>query len=206
MATIKNGFLDAFEGKLGPTVGYRWKGRPCMRSYQPYPNDPCTPAQLAHRRLFGTISQLGSYMLRAVQIGFLGTATEQQTTEKDCFVHANKGCVSLDGDEVCVNYRALLLADGPLPTVEFGEPQMEDTTINVQFSANTGQANDYVLLYAYVPSLRYGQLSLPAYRRQEQVITTLPDDWAGLNIHLYGFCWDRKLQCSPSTYLGQFNY
>lgn len=203
MATIKNGFLDAFEGKLGPAVGYRWKGRPCVRSYQPYPHDPCTPAQLAHRRLFGTISRLGSYMLKAVQIGFRGPATEHQTTEKNCFVRTNKGCVSLNGDEVCIDYSALVLADGSLQTVEFGQPQVEGVTVTVPFAADAGQANDYVLLYAYAPSLCRGQLSLPAYRHQEGVAITLPDRWTGLDVHLYGFCWDRNLQCSPSTYLGQ---
>ena len=206
MATIKNGFLDAFEGKLGPAVGYRWKGRPCVRSYQPYPHDPCTPAQLAQRRRFHALSQLASAMLPAVKLGFRGPATEGRTTAYNCFLKDNKQYVSIVDDEVSIDYSALNVSDGPLPTVDFGQPQVDEgLTVSVSYADHSGRPGDYVLLYAFTPSLGQGRLAPPVYRYQGLIVSTLPAHWTGNAVHLYGFCWDRDLSASPSVHIGQID-
>ena len=203
MAKIKNGFLDRFEGKLGPAVGYQWKGRACVRSLQTYIHDPRTAAQVVNRSRFRALSRLASDMLPVVRIGFRGPAREGQTSEYNCFVHSNKQNVSLVDDEVQGDYAALTVAEGPLPTVAFGQPQVgDDLTVSVPFVAESGRPRDYVLLYAYAPALQSGQLALPIYRQQELIVTTLPSAWSGHAVHLHAFCWDRDQQSSPSTYLG----
>lgn len=206
MAKIKNGFLDRFEGKLGPAVGYQWKGRACVRSLQPFPHNPQTPAQQRHRSCFRTLSRLASDMLPVVRIGFRGPAREGQTSEYNCFMRTNNQCVCMVNDEVQVDYAALTVAEGPLPTVAFGQPQVgDDLTVSVPFVAESGRPRDYVLLYAYAPALQSGQLALPVYRQQELIVTTLPSAWRGHTVHLHAFCWDRDQQTSPSTYVGQLN-
>lgn len=203
MAKIKNGFLDHFEGKLGPAVGYQWKGRACVRSLQTYIHDPRTAAQVVNRSRFCALSRLASDMLPVVRIGFRGPAREGQTSEYNCFIRTNKQNVNLVDNEVQVDYTALTVADGPLPTVAFGQPQAEGAlTVRVPFEVGDGCPRDYVLLYAYAPALQSGQLALPVYRLQGLVVATLPAAWAGLEVHLYTFCWDRDQQASPSTYLG----
>lgn len=204
MAKTKKGILDGFEGKLGTVIGYHWKGVECMRAVNPFPHDPKTQSQIKCRGLFRTLSQLGSDMLQAARIGFRGPADEGHTTEYNCFIHANKQCVTSVDGETHIDYTAISIADGPLDEVIFGEPQVDSQLqLNVTFrpKANSN-GDDYVLLYAYTTALRQGALSLPVYRCQRQATLMLPTFWHGQEVHLYGFCWDSDRQASPSQYLG----
>ena len=206
MAKTKNGILDGFEGRLGTVIGYQWKGIECMRAVNSFPHDPKTQAQLNCRSLFRTLSQLGSDMLPAARIGFRGPADAGHTTEYNCFVRANKQCVTLVDGEIQIDYPALRLSDGPLEEVVFGEPHIDDTLhLSVTFSSTpNSHGSDYVLLYTYVPCLRQGFLAQPACRRQHKVESTLPSFWRGHKVQLYGFCWDSDLTASPSKYLGTY--
>lgn len=204
MAKGKHGILDGFNGKLGTVIGYQWKGIECMRSANSYPRDPKTGAQLEQRQLFRTLARLGTEMLQAARIGFRGPADERRTTEYNCFVGSNKQCVAMRDGEVHIDYPALRVAEGGLAGVDFGRPQLDDQLhLSVAYRPEPGSDGaDYVLLYAHVPALHQGLLSLPAWRRQHRADMQLPDGWRGLDVHLYGFCWDSDRQASPSTYLG----
>ena len=204
MAKTKNGILDGFEGKLGTVVGYRWRGIECMRAVNAFPHDPKTQAQMECRGLFRTLSQLGSDMLQAVRIGFRGPAATGHTTEYNCFIRANKQCVSHADDGIQIDYTALSIADGILGKVDFEEPQVDQMQLDVAFHSGIGSCGgDYVLLYAYTPGLRQGLLSTPVYRYQCRATLALPAAWAGHEVHLYGFCWDNDQQASPSSHVGR---
>lgn len=206
MATKRNGQSGGMSGKLGSKIMYSWKGKPCERAYT-IPKDPMTPAQLAHRRLFGTVSSLGAAMRDIVKIGFRSIADERHTTEKNVFVRFNKSCVSLVDDEVRIDYASLKVADGPLKTVDFDEPTTADgRVLRVTFSDHS-HANryNYVIVAAYVPQEHNSMRSEPVFRSSGVVEITLPESWTGLEAHLYGFCWDGASQVSPSCYVGVLN-
>ena len=192
MATRKNAKTDKMSGKLGPKIMYNWKGRYCERTYV-IPKDPMTPAQMAHRLVFGTMSRLGAALKDVLKIGFRNTAIEGKTTEKNVFIRTNKQYISVDDGEVRIDYANLKVADGPLETVEFGEP----TTDADHF--------DYVILAAYLSGKRNCMLSEPVFRSAGMTEITLPESWAGFEAHLYGFCWDGKDKASPSCYVGTLN-
>lgn len=67
---------------------------------------------------------------------------------------------------------------------------------------NTGDGNDYVYFFAYVPSLQQGFLPQLDKRHCGRVCDTLPQWWTGRETHLYGFVWDIELSASDSTYIG----
>lgn len=206
MATRKDGQSDRMSGKLGSKIMYTWKGRDCERAYAK-PKDPMTPAQMAHRLVFGTMSSLGTAMLEVVKIGFRGNAAEGRTTEKNIFVKLNKQCFSIVDDAVSIDYANLKVADGPLAAVDFGEPSTVDgRTIRVAFS-NREHADrfNYVMLAAYLPGKRNCMLSEPVFRSAGEAEITLPESWTGLPAHIYGFCWDGKENASPSSYIGAVN-
>ena len=206
MATRKDGQSDRMSGKLGSKIMYTWKGRDCERAYAK-PKDPMTPAQMAHRLVFGTMSSLGTAMLEVVKIGFRGNAPEGRTTEKNIFVKLNKQCFSIVDDAVSIDYANLKVADGPLAAVDFGEPSTVDgRTIRVAFS-NREHADrfNYVMLAAYLPGKRNCMLSEPVFRSAGEAEITLPESWTGLPAHIYGFCWDGKENASPSSYIGAVN-
>lgn len=201
---MKNGAFGAFEGKLGPVVGYRWKGVPCMRAAQRYVNNPRTAVQQEHRRQFRELSRLGSDMLEVARIGFRGQASERHTTEYNCFLKANRQCVGVEDGGVSISYAGLKVADGVLDGVEFGEPAVgSDGMVSVGFGQDSGDGGDYVLLYAFEPESRQGRLSLPVLRGRQAATVALPAEWRGSGVHLYGFCWDNATTTSPSCYVGR---
>lgn len=206
MARVKDSNTEAYTGKLGPKVGYKWKGRQCFREWTK-PTDPKTPAQLDSRKIFGKASSLGADMLQVVRIGFRGIAAERSTTEKNVFVRLNRQYISIVDSEATVDYTQLKVADGPLAAVDFGEPSTVDgRTIRVAFS-NREHADrfNYVMLVAYLPGKRNCMLSEPVFRSAGEAEITLPESWTGLPAHIYGFCWDGKDNASPSSYIGVVN-
>lgn len=203
MARVKNGALDGFNGKLGPLVGYKWKGRDCVRTWT-VPTDRKSPAQLERRRIFGKMSSLGAAMLPIAKVGLRGVAAENGTTEKNIFVRLNSHCASVVDDEVLIDYSGLAVADGPLEAVDFGEPStIAGRVVRATFTPSASADRFcYVVLAAYLPQARGCMLSEPVYRSTGTVELTLPKAWAGMEAHLYGFCWDGKDSASPSCYVG----
>lgn len=206
MARIKGNNSEGYSGKLGPTVGYKWKGRQCVRALV-VPKDPKTPAQLESRCVFGKASSLGARMLPIVRIGFRGVAAAQGTTEKNIFVRLNRRHISVVDGKAVVDYSRLQVADGPLETVAFGEPVSEDgRTIHAAFSDSSHSNRlHYVMLAAYLPQQRNCMLSEPVFRSTGEAVITLPVSWTGCEAHIYGFCWDGKDEASPSSYIGTVN-
>lgn len=206
MAKLKNGHLDGFSGKLGKTVGYEWKGRKCMRAWVK-PKDPKTSAQLDCRNIFGKASSLGSDLMQVIKIGFRDLAAKQSNTEKNMFVKLNRQHISIVNNELVVDYAHLQVADGPLETVDFGEPEVTgEGKIRVTFS-NSARANrlNYVMLVAYLPEQRNCMLSEPVFRSTRVAEIILPESWVGHEAHIYGFCWDGQDEVSPSSYIGIVN-
>lgn len=206
MATYRDGYLGAFNGKLGPAVAYTWKGRLCLRSHQPRVKDPRTARQQRQRTVFGVTSSLAAAMAEATQIGLRGLAAERQANVLGTFVHLNSRCVSVADGEVTIDYASVRVAAGGLEGVSFGEPQAAaGRRVEVSFTRcgdGAGEPTDYVYLFVYAPSLGQGFLSQPAKRFTGCVADTLPTAWAGLAVLLYGFAWDTDLSASDSAYIG----
>lgn len=206
MAKIEQGALGGFDGKLGPAVGFNWKGRACMRSMPSRYRDSNTRRQRHQRRLFAATTQLASRMLPAAKIGLRGPAADGQMSEMNYFIRLNKPCLTLEEGTVGIDYTRLRLAEGALPAVHFGTPRATDATrIGVDFrddEADGGCATDYVYLYTYAPEEGQGVLSLPTYRSAGHVDLAVPASWTGTELHLYGFAWDRASTASDSRYLG----
>lgn len=193
-------------GKLGGKIMYTWKGRECERAYV-VPKDPKKPDQIAQRSKFGTSSSLGGVLRDVLRIGFKSIAKEGNTTEKNVFVRLNKNCFSLVNDEVVIDYANLKVAEGPLKAVDFDEPTTADgRVLCVTFSDHSHSSRyHYVVLAAYLPQAHRCMLSEPVFRSSSRVEITLPGSWAGMEAHLYGFCWDGSSKVSPSCYVGVLN-
>ena len=146
-------------------------------------------------------------MQDAIEIGLQGMADYRKTSAHNTFVSLNRHCITVEDDMVNIDYPSLKLSDGELPGVAFGEVHSsEHHEISVDYDRAEGECGyntDYVYLYAYVPSLKYGLLSLPSARSAHSVSLALPTSWAGHEAHLYGFVWDHDHEASPSSYIGR---
>ena len=204
------GFMAGFSGRLGNLIGYRWRGRMCVRTMPSHYRDARTPEQLQQRALFKAVVRFAAKARQVLKKGMNAVSLDAQMTESNYFMRVNKRCFALAAgtqNELQVDYENLLLADGPVAPVAFYEPQMlDETTLSVDFEKNplhrAVKWEDLVYLVAYCPELGDFDISAPVYRRSNRLTMSLNPYWVGREVHLWGFVVDGNGRASQSQYLG----
>ena len=226
------GFMSGFSGRLGNLIGYRWRGRMCIRTMPSHYRDARTPEQLQQRALFKAVVRFASRARQVLKKGMNAVSLDAQMTESNYFMRVNKRCFALaagtpsprlrndEADstgpageapayqgELQVDYENLLLADGPVAPVAFYEPQMlDEATLSVDFEKNplhrVVKWEDLVYVAAYCPELGDFDISTPVYRRSNRLTMSLNPYWTGREVHLWGFVVDSQGRASQSQYLG----
>ena len=208
MARQTEGFLGGFNGRIGNIVGYRWKGVWCVRARPGHMRNPRTEKQMEHRGMFKEEVRLASRMGQAVNLGLRSLADEANMTAHNVFVSLNQQAFSLVDGRFTVDYPTLRLSAGPAAPVAFGEAAVDSgNTLTISFEKNplrlTAADNyDYVYLYAYSHELQLGFLSAPVHRREKRIAISLPDIFAGKELHLYGMTQNQQGQMSETIYAG----
>lgn len=207
MAILESGITGPFSGRVGPVVGYRWKGLNCMRAYVPHINYPNTVEQQRQRDWFVGMVRFAAAARPALKLGLHAKAAGQDMTEGNLFVKVNKGSFVRSEGQVSVDYASLVLASGPAADVYFHEARFEEhESVRVPFEKNAlslrASGDDGVYLFAYAPEVGEGCLSAPAPRRSKMASISLPRWWAGREVQLYGFVVDKEGRPSNSTYIG----
>ena len=217
MAKQTAGFMGGFHGRLGPAVGYMWRGQWCVRAYNPAPRNPRTPEQVAHREMFKREVQLASHMSWAINLSFKEVSYNMGMTPYNLFVHLNQHAFSLvERDQsgasqpnevvngMCmVDYRNLILSTGPLQEAVYEAPEWtSDNVLTVKLGRSSGDRHDYVRLYVYCPDLETGILTAPVYRKAKQISAMLPDRFAGREVHVYGLVYNDEGVWAETTYVG----
>ena len=202
MAKFTMGYMGPFSGRLGTAVGYMWNGKCCLRSYQRYVKNPRTEAQQAHRTLFKQEVQLAARMRWAVATTMTDLAREAGMTAYNVFVKANQHAFALEDNELQVDWGALRLSVGDVPTVTPEAMERDDEgVLTVSFARGTGRAYDRVFLYVYVPELGKGYLAAPVYRRDRRVTVALPDEFEGHALQAWLMVQAEDGRWSESTYV-----
>lgn len=207
MGKLTSGILGPFTGRLGTAVGYMWKQRACVRSYRPHINFPNTPLQQEQHNWFIGMVRFAATANPALKLGFRTLSYDASMTEGNYFVMKNKQHFHMEESGLTVDYDKLQIAAGPAADVYFKSPRFEpNETICVDFDKNSfsirASSEDSVYLYIYSPALAKGILSAPTARRAKQVRISLPQEWSGAEVHIYGFVVDRERRASNSTYIG----
>lgn len=207
MAKIDQGILGGYSGRVGSVVGYYRMGKWCVRAYQPTINDAKTAAQLQQRSVFKEMIQFASRNLEPMRLGLHAVARAKEMTECNYFISHNcKSFRHVDGG-VHIDYPALQFSQGDLPGARFSSLRVEEgMRVEVAFEPNRSSSrakmDDRVYVYAYLPSLGHGILSAAATRRAKRLAFVLPDQWAGQEVHFYGFTIAEDGTASPTSYLG----
>ena len=178
MAKQTEGFLGGFNGKLGPVVGYRWKGLWCMRSQSRFVKNPRTEAQQAHRALFKAEVQLAGRMRWAVNIGLKLPADDMNMTALNLFVKANQQAFSDVDGALKVDYAALQVSGGPVAPVALTEASVDgDNVLNVKFEKNPLRRScsmyDNVYFWIYSEELEQGYLAITEEFKAPDYITAV---------------------------------
>lgn len=202
MAKQTAGILGGFNGKVGPVIGYVWRGRWCMRARPRKVHNPRTEAQQAHRMQFRDMVQTASQLTAALRYGMRQASLEQGLTEGNLFVRMNKDCFTSQG----IDYKRLLLSSGPLAPVAFAPATVDERGVmRVEFEKNPlrlrASSEDKVWVVAYCPELKQLVIASPVERRVRRVAMALPDEWAGREFHVWGFVTDYKQRASECQYI-----
>ena len=207
MGLVPKGITGPVIGRVGPAVGYLWKGKPCLRAYREHIIFPNTEEQLRQRDWFVGMVRFASQALPVLRLGLRQRAAAEQMTESNLFILWNKHCFQLVDGTLEIDYAHLRLTIGSAADVYFHAPKFkENEVLEVDFEKNTlslrASSEDSVYLYVYAPGRGEGYLSAPVARRSKTLQVQLPGSWSGQEVHLYGFVVDREGRPSNSTYIG----
>jgi len=209
MATIESGYMGGFSGKLGPAVGYQWRGKWVVRSFSRTPRNPRTERQQEHRMLFKQEVQLAGRMNWVLRETMDEVSALHGMTPCNYFIKRNQGAFSVGSGpcELSVDWSALVLSEGPVAPVAFGAPEVtEGTTLSIGFERNPlhTRADNYdrVFVYLYCPALERGFLAAPVYRREGRLSVALPELFGGHEVQLWGMVQDAAGRWSETIYIG----
>ncbi len=196
-----------YQGRVGNTIGYYWRGKWCMRALPAQYKDARTESQVAQRNLFKLTVGFASHARQVIYAGLKAESVRHNLTESNYFMRINKGCFALVDNQLAVDYESLQLSDGPVAPVAFNAPQLiDETTVSITFDKNplhrSTKSDDMVRLVAYCPELGDFDISAPAYRRGKQLEMKLHEFWAGREVHLWGFVTDNAGRASQTLYIG----
>ena len=207
MGKIDDGFQSGFSGRVGNVVGYRWRGKWCLRIRPATFHDARTESQLEQRSLFSRTVAFAGSAKRILRIGLRRASLEQGMTECNYFMRLNKGCFAMEEGCLEVDYERLVFSEGPVAPVAFNELHLEgETTLSIGFEKNplhrSSSAEDEVYVVLYLPELRMFYMAAPVYRRSQRVEIELREEWIGKELHLWGFVQDRAGRTSATQYIG----
>ena len=191
MSKNTQGYLGPQIGKLGPAVGFLWKGRNIYRSHNPFVRNPKTPAQVEARAKFKLLAQTARLLSPAINLGYAYKADAERNTTRALFTRENYHLLSYDQGQPDIDMTLLSLADGPLTPVAFGTPSISDLTLTVPIAnsySGIGCALDSDRVHLLVANRTKDMAILvSAARTDTQLQASLPDTFAGTQVELYGF-------------------
>ena len=191
MSKNTQGYLGPQIGKLGPAVGFLWKGRNIYRSHNPFVRNPKTPAQVEARAKFKLLAQTARLLSPAINLGYAYKADAERNTTRALFTRENYHLLSYDQGQPDIDMTLLSLADGPLTPVAFGTPSLSDLTLTVPIAnsySGIGCALDSDRVHLLVANRSKDMAILvSAARTDTQLQAALPDTFSGTQVELYGF-------------------
>ncbi|MBP5516218.1 MAG: hypothetical protein J6X86_04620 [Bacteroidales bacterium] len=209
MAKFRQGILGGFSGKVGPIVGYTWKGKNCMRTLPLSFNDAKTTVQLQNRRKFTLLTKFLSSSYEAVAIGFKDQAVGM--TEINAAVKSNfDDCVTGTWPSYTLNYSKLMVSKGSLANPYSPSVTAQGCDLNFSWTDNSGIGNakdtDLVMIVVYNDTKNEAAIdTASAPRSARQASFSLPSSWTGDTVEVY-LATHRAdgSESSNSLYLGSF--
>ena len=153
---------------------------------------------------FREMVQLAGRFRVAINTGLRQLAYGHGMTECNMFVHRNHRLLTSEG----LDYSQLEVSHGPVAPVGFGAAQVDgQMVLRVDFEKNPlrqrADADDSVVLFIYCVDHRFGIRTQAVPRRCGHIEVALPTQWAGAELHIYGFVVDRQGRTSNTLYVKQ---
>lgn len=207
MASIKNGILGGFTGKIGNVVGYSTYGVDRMRSISDR-TAPATAAELRNRKQFKLVQDTLNCIKELIKIGFNNYWTKTGGTRGAISYNKTKA-VQLNDDDCAIDPERFRFSGGVLPGLNNAAFKMERDDL-LRFNWNPelvygASPKDQVMLLAIdLEGKKASYECLGNFRSSGTDVLRLSNDLKGKNLDIYiaVVAKDRSKQ-SDSQYLGR---
>ena len=174
MAKLTKNSNNNISGKLGNLVYYQLNGQACVRSLPSNFKDCGSEKQIFNREKFKAIASLYRAFLPALRY----EPTKAALNKSAMFCSLNWKNVSVNSDEVNVNYEDLVLSNYGIKELVGLEIHIAPTKVSFKWEVDNLQADShYVLCIVYAKGLR--QVYVADVKRKELSATVNLPDGAG---------------------------
>lgn len=187
---IMNLLKSSWSGKVGQTVGAKWKDKNTIRTFTA-PANPNTPAQQVQRTKFASATSF--FALFADQIKSLNALDTRSMSVRNALISINKAVMA---ESEQVEFANLLVSKGglPEPVATEGGVTASSTTLSVDFSfpnaANISDKAECVLV-AVNHTQGYARVAT-ADKTQSEVSVSNFGATAGDSVYLYLYLLDKR--------------
>ncbi|NQX42878.1 hypothetical protein SAMN05421820_113130 [Pedobacter steynii] len=209
MASIKNGILGGFTGKIGNVVGYSTYGVDRMRSISDR-TAPATAAELRNRKQFKLVQDTLNCIKELIKIGFRNYWTKTGGTRGAVSYNKTKA-VQLNEDDCSIAPERFRFSGGVLPglnnvAVELERDDLLRFNWNPELVYGASPKDQVMLLAIDLEGKKASYECLGNFRGSGTDVLKLSDDLKGkdLDIYIAVVAKDRSKQ-SDSQYLGRIN-
>lgn len=210
MATIKQGILGGFSGKVGTVVGSTWRGKTVLRSAPRKSTKPASAAQQKQRDKFTGVLQFLT-PLKGILTETFGANMGSKTPFNNAMSYHMKEAVKQTTVGFQLEYSKVLIGKGGLCGVKNPVVEMLPAhRLQVSWDDNSTQGlaypNDAFLIVAYAPFLQsFKYVMGESLRETRQCVLNFQESFYGETVHLWATFNNTKLALSAtSTYLGSF--
>jgi hypothetical protein len=210
MATIKQGILGGFSGKIGTVVGSTWRGKNVLRSAPRKSTKPASAAQQKQRDKFAGVLQF-LMPLKGILTETFGATVGSKSPFNNAMSYHMKEAVKQTTDGFQLAYAKVLIGKGGLCGIENPVVQMLPIhRLQISWDDNSTQGlaypTDDFLIVAYVPSLQSFTYAMgDSDREAGQGKLNFQESFYGETVHLWVTFYNAKIAlAATSTYLGSF--
>lgn len=213
MGKANQGVFGSFTGKVGNVVGRVRQGQQVYCIYQPNVGNPQTPAQQANRMKITLLSQLGSVILNAIQLGFKQLDGYQKGSPYSAFVGYNcKVAQPITGayPNLEVDYSKVAVSEGSLSNPFNLQGSVDNHAFSLTWADNSGMGNALASDVIHVCVLNKNKKVAAFYphaatRSQRMCSDTLPTIWSGDSVEIWAFMGrENETMMSKTMYVGEY--
>lgn len=193
MAEIKEGILGGMNGKIGPVVGFRWRGRNLLRTKPSKSHKAPSDKQIVQRHKMALVSTFTSKVKDFVNSHYPSALINNKlVTGKEQFVSTllKEGVITVDG-EPCIDISTVLLSMGTLPAAMVKKIiRLKTGRVKVSWDESItnilSKGTDRLTMVVYNEVLdEFEVIESIAKREDKYIHFDLPTEWTEGNIHLW---------------------
>ena len=209
MGKYKNGINGAFTGKIGSVVGVTRRGVDYMRSLPDIRVDNPSEKQIRQRNILAMISSWLKPIKFIINVGFK-IFSGGKTPLNQVFSLISKEALIIDGDNISIDYKNVVLSKGELlASFVFEIVTLIESILQIKWknfnSSSYNKGDDKATFVIYNPvKEKFVSFVGIADREAEAADLQLPEDFSGDVVH----CWMQYVdvvgdKVSTSTYIGE---